>query len=49
MNLIAAFLSIEKSAVGVATSWEKLKYANPVDVLNVTNIVQCSLENFEEL
>ena len=39
MNLIAAFLSIEKSAAGVATSWEKLKYANSVDVLNVRIIM----------
>jgi len=35
MNLIVAFLSIEKSAIGVANAWEKLKYANSVDVLTV--------------
>ena len=34
MNLIAVILSIEKSAIGVANAWEKLKYANSVDVLN---------------
>ena len=39
MNLIVAFLSIEKSAIGVANAWEKLKYANSVDVLNVRIIM----------
>jgi hypothetical protein len=34
-----AFLSIEKSAIGVANAWEKLKYANSVDVLNAVRII----------
>ena len=39
MNLIVVFLSIEKSATGAANAWEKLKYANSVDVLNVRIIM----------
>ena len=39
MNLIVVFLSIEKSAIGAANAWEKLKYANSVDVLNVRIIM----------
>jgi len=39
MNLIVAYLSIEKSAIGAANAWEKSKYANSVDVLNVRIIM----------
>ena len=39
MNLIVVFLSIEKSATGAANAWEKLKYANSVDVLNAVRII----------
>jgi len=39
MNLIVVFLSIEKSAIGKMNAWEKLKYANPVNVLTVIRIM----------
>ena len=39
MNLIVVFLSIEKSAIGGANAWEKLKYANPVNVLTAVRIM----------
>jgi hypothetical protein len=39
MNLIVVFLSIEKSVIGKMNAWEKLKYANPVDVLTVIGLM----------